>query len=179
MIELQVTEDDDLFKTEEPAAVKDRRIVMEKTPERDSKLDIGKKEKSKESKKEKKGEKRKVEEDGKSPDEQRSASGSEDEKTKDKERNVKTRYVSLFIRAGLKGGMHLIFSMRCILYILSSSNFRRQKANHSSDKRLTLILGASLTLPSLFLKNCLRSLPGRRILINDAPCLGQGLHTTP
>ena len=85
MLELQVAEDDDLFNTDESSGVKDRRIVVEKTPERESKAETGKKEKSK---KEKKSEKRKVEEKTDEP-----ASGSDDEtKAKDKEKSVKTKY---------------------------------------------------------------------------------------
>jgi hypothetical protein len=86
VLELQVAEDDDLFNTEEPTGVRDSRIVVEKSPERESKLESGMKEKSK---KIKKREKRKIDE-GKEP----SSSGSDDEeKGKDKERNVKTKYV--------------------------------------------------------------------------------------
>ena len=86
MLELQVAEDDDLFNTEEPTGVRDSRIVVEKSPERESKLESGNKEKSK---KIEKSEKRKIDE-GKEP----SSSGSDDEeKGKDKERNVKTKYV--------------------------------------------------------------------------------------
>ena len=85
MLELQVAEDDDLFNTEEPTGVRDSRIVVEKSPERESKLESGKKENNKV----KKSEKRKIDE-GKEP----SSSGSDDEeKGKDKERNVKTKYV--------------------------------------------------------------------------------------
>ena len=83
MIELQVAEDDkdDLFNTEKPTGVKDSRIVMEKSPDRDNKVETGKKEKSK---KERKSEKRKAEE----------ANGSgNDGEVNDKERNVKTKYV--------------------------------------------------------------------------------------
>ncbi|CAB3984144.1 zinc finger CCCH domain-containing 14-like [Paramuricea clavata] len=84
VLELQVAEDDDLFNTEEPTGVRDSRIVMEKSPERESKLETGKKEKNK---KVKKSEKRKIDE-GK----EKSSSGSDDEeKGKDKERNVKTK----------------------------------------------------------------------------------------
>ena len=36
MIELQAAEDDDLFKTEDKTGVKDRRIVVERSPERDT-----------------------------------------------------------------------------------------------------------------------------------------------
>ena len=89
MLELQVAQDDDLFNTEEPAVgVRDRRIVVEKTPERETKLE---KENMEKSKKERKNEKRKVEEN----EQEQSGSGSDvDEKTgKEKERNVKSKYV--------------------------------------------------------------------------------------
>ncbi len=83
MIELQVAQDDqdDLFNTEAPTGVKDSRIVVEKSPERETKLDSGKKEKSKKEKK------RKIEE-----EKEQSGSCSDGEQ-KDKERNVKTKYV--------------------------------------------------------------------------------------
>jgi hypothetical protein len=86
MIELQVAEDDkdDLFNTERPTGVKDSRIVMEKSPDRDNKVETGKKEKSK---KERKSEKRKAEE-----AKEESGSGNDGE-VNDKERNVKTKYV--------------------------------------------------------------------------------------
>ena len=84
VIELQVAEDDqdDLFNTEKPTGVKDSRIVMEKSPEHDSMIDTGKKEKSK---KDKKSEKRKMEE-----EKEESGSGNDGE-ANEKERNVKTK----------------------------------------------------------------------------------------
>lgn len=88
MLELQVTEDDDLFNTDEPTGVKDSRIVVEKSPEHEGMLTASKKEKSK---KDKKSEKKKVEE-------QTSSDSDGCEKIKDHERSVKSKYVIKYVQ---------------------------------------------------------------------------------